>query len=186
MNYSNVRSASALVVLVTLSIAAGCSHQQSMPAPVTTTSVEVTPTAPPEVPATTRSSIYLSSQLQSECAIGTIESVNDAPKFAFDKTAILPEDQAVLAAVARCVTTGPLHGRSLQLVGRADPRGAQEYNMALGERRSNAVLKYLSALGVGSEQMNETSRGALDAKGNDETTWSQDRRVDIDIAGGAR
>ena len=54
----------------------------------------------------------------------------------------------------------PLKGRSVKLVGRADPRGTQEYNMALGERRSNAVLKYLAALGVGAGQMTETSRGA--------------------------
>ena len=95
----------------------------------------------------------------------------------------MPDDRDVLAQVAQCLTTGPLKGHSVKLVGRADPRGTQEYNMALGERRSNAVVKYLSGLGVGAGQLRETSRGALDATGNDDATWRQDHRVDIDVLG---
>jgi peptidoglycan-associated lipoprotein len=83
--------------------------------------------------------------------------------------------------VAQCLTTGPLKGRSVKFVGRADPRGTQEYNMALGERRANAVMKYLAGLGVGAPQMTDTSRGALDATGSDAAAWRQDRRVDIDL-----
>jgi peptidoglycan-associated lipoprotein len=79
-----------------------------------------------------------------------------------------------------------LKGRSVRLVGRADPRGTQEYNMALGERRSNAVGKYLAGLGVGSGQMSETSRGALDATGSDEAAWRKDRRVDLDVLDAAK
>jgi peptidoglycan-associated lipoprotein len=53
--------------------------------------------------------------------------------------------------------------------------------MALGERRANAVMKYLGGLGVGASQMSDTSRGALDATGSDDATWREDRRVDIDL-----
>jgi peptidoglycan-associated lipoprotein len=112
--------------------------------------------------------------------------VKEAPKFDFDKSAILPEDRDVLAAVATCVTTGPLKGRSVKLVGRADPRGTEEYNMALGERRSSNVLRYLTGLGVPPTQLHETSRGALDATGSDEAAWRQDRRVDLDILDGTQ
>jgi peptidoglycan-associated lipoprotein len=69
----------------------------------------------------------------------------------------------------------------VKLVGRADPRGTQEYNMALGARRSSSVMSYLTALGVPSTQMRETSRGALDATGSDQAAWQADRRVDVDI-----
>ena len=119
--------------------------------------------------------------MRAACAITTIESAKEAPEFSFDQSAILPEDRDVLAQVATCLTTGPLKGRSVKLVGRADPRGTQEYNMALGERRSNAALTYLTGLGVPTAQLSETSRGALDATGSDEAAWRMDRRVDIDI-----
>ena len=125
--------------------------------------------------------MYLSDRLRAACGITSVETVKETPKFDFDQTAILPEDRDVLARVAVCLTTGPLKGRSVQLVGRADPRGTQEYNMALGERRSNAVERYLGGLGVPAAQLTETSRGALDATGNDEAAWRQDRRVDIDL-----
>ena len=85
----------------------------------------------------------------------------------------------VLAQIAKCVTTGPLAGRALELVGRADPRGESEYNMALGERRASSVREYLSRLGVDRAKLIESSRGKLDAMGTDENGWRRDRRVDI-------
>jgi peptidoglycan-associated lipoprotein len=106
---------------------------------------------------------------------------DQAPKFAFDRSELTPDDDAVLDQVARCVTTGPLKGRHLHLVGRADPRGEVEYNMVLGEHRSGGVLQYLEQLGVAGSQLDETSRGKLDATGTDEATWARDRRVDIDL-----
>ena len=166
--------------LVTL-CGTGCSHSQTQPAAVPTTSSVAPVALSPASPGKASSTIYLSDRLRQACGITTIESVKESPKFDFDKNSILPEDRDVLAQVAQCLTTGPLKGRSVRLVGRADPRGTPEYNMALGERRSNAVVKYLSGLGVGPAQLSETSRGALDASGSDETAWRQDRRVDIDL-----
>jgi peptidoglycan-associated lipoprotein len=172
-------SSIATAALLTL-VVVGCGETKP-PAVATTSSVIPTTTLAPATPGKTNSSIYLSDRLRSACGITTIESVQEAPKFDFDKSAVLPEDADVLSTVAKCLTTGPLKGRSVTLVGRADPRGTQEYNMALGERRSSAALKYLTALGVPGGQLSETSRGALDATGNDEAAWRQDRRVDIDI-----
>jgi peptidoglycan-associated lipoprotein len=168
---------------VTLPAATGCGHEEAKPT-VTPTSAAVVPPAPllaPASPGKSNSTIYLSDRLRKECGITTVETVKDAPKFDFDQNAILSEDRDVLAQVARCLTSGPLKGRSVRLVGRADPRGTTDYNMALGERRANAVLKYLSGLGVGSPQLSETSRGALDASGSGEAAWRADRRVDIDL-----
>jgi peptidoglycan-associated lipoprotein len=105
--------------------------------------------------------------------------VAKAPKFDTKSTDLLPEDKTVLEQVGRCVTTGPLKGRSLRLVGRADSRGEVEYNMTLGENRANTVRRYLDGLGVDDKRISETSRGKLDATGNDESSWQRDRRVDI-------
>jgi peptidoglycan-associated lipoprotein len=180
----NIINAPAAVLLAcaAFSGAIGCGQEATKPAVTpTTTSAVSTASLAPASPGKTNSTIFLSDRLRQACGITTIESTKEAPKFDFDQTAILPDDRDVLAQVAQCLTTGPLKGRSVKLVGRADPRGTQEYNMALGARRSNAVLKYLSGLGVGNTQLSETSRGALDATGGDEAAWRQDRRVDIDL-----
>ena len=117
----HIHAATALFSL----LAAACSHEAQKPvASPTTTSAPATTLAPAS-PGKTNSSIYLSDRLRSECGITTVESVKEAPKFDFDQNAILPEDRDVLAQVATCLTTGPLKGRSVRLVGRADPRGTQ-------------------------------------------------------------
>ena len=161
-------------------LATGCDHTDK-PAVTATTVVATSATLAPAAPGKANSTIYLSERLRAACAIATIESAKEAPKFSFDQSAILPEDRDVLVQVATCLTTGPLKGRSVKLVGRADPRGTQEYNMALGERRSNAALQYLTGLGVPTAQLSESSRGALDATGGEEAAWRMDRRVDIDF-----
>lgn len=168
--------------LLTLSVA-GCA-EEAKPATVPTTTtiaISAAPALAPAAPGKTNSTIYLSDRLRKACGITTVDTIKDTPKFDFDQSSILPEDRDVLALVATCLTTGPLKGRGVRFVGRADPRGSQEYNMALGERRANAVMRYLAALGVGAPQMSETSRGAMDATGSDAAAWRQDRRVDIDL-----
>jgi peptidoglycan-associated lipoprotein len=70
-------------------------------------------------------------------------------------------------------------GPSLKLVGRADPRGPTEYNMTLGQARSDSGQKYWTDEGVGQSSVQSTSRGAIDATGTDEAGWALDRRVDI-------
>ncbi len=70
----------------------------------------------------------------------------------------------------------------VNLVGRADPRGAPEYNMTLGQSRADAVTAYLTARGVSPANASSTSRGAEDATGVDEAGWAHDRRVDVLLA----
>jgi peptidoglycan-associated lipoprotein len=172
-----------LLLATTLAMAsiAACGHEPSSPVGTTTVTSYTPATLPPAAPVKPNSTIYLSERLRVACGIERFEGINQAPKFDFDQTALLPEDRAVLADVAKCVTTGPLAGRHIVLVGRADPRGAGDYNMALGEWRADSVYGFLAGAGVSPSQMKETSRGALDATGNDESTWRNDRRVDLDI-----
>lgn len=104
-----------------------------------------------------------------------------APNFEFDSAALADEDRQLLGEVAKCLTEGSLKGRAVALVGRADPRGEAEYNMGLGESRSDSVKRYLVDLGVSRDKVKATSRGELDATGKDEQGWAHDRRVDIDL-----
>ncbi len=178
-----IRSTISLGTLGALALfAIGCGHEEIKSATTTTTTTVAPAKAlAPASPGKTNSTIYLSERFRTLCGITAIDSAKDSPKFDFDQSAITPEDRDVLAQVAQCLTTGALKGRPVKLVGRADPRGTAEYNMALGERRANAVSKYLSALGVASSQLSDTSRGSLDATGASDATWRQDRRVDIDL-----
>ena len=103
------------------------------------------------------------------------------PTFDYDKEELSPEDRAVLDQLATCLTSGALKGKGVNLVGRADPRGTEEYNLGLGSRRAGAVSTYLSRLGVSEPQLAVNTRGALDATGTDESGWQKDRRVDITL-----
>jgi peptidoglycan-associated lipoprotein len=109
----------------------------------------------------------------------SLASTEKAPKFDYDHADLTTDDRDVLSQIARCFTTGPMKGRSMKLVGRADPRGEPEYNMTLGDHRAGSVKSYLTQLGVDSKHIAETSRGELDANGHDEQGWRRDRRVDV-------
>ncbi len=108
-------------------------------------------------------------------------NIDDGPKFDFDSDQLSEPEKALLEQVAKCLTTGPLKGRAVDLVGRADPRGETEYNMTLGAKRARAAHTFLSGLGVANEKLLDTSRGELDATGTDEQGWKRDRRVDVKL-----
>jgi peptidoglycan-associated lipoprotein len=126
-------------------------------------------------------SLNVSEDLARACKLH-MNDIASAPKFDFDKSELQAADRDVLAKVAECLTSGPLKGKAVKLVGRADPRGEAQYNMALGANRANGVADYLARLGVDKKQLESTSRGELDAVGTDEAGWQTDRRVDIVLA----
>ena len=68
---------------------------------------------------------------------------------------------------------------TMVLEGHCDERGTPEYNLALGQRRADAVMAYLKDLGVDTGSIQTVSYGEERpfAQGHDETAWSQNRRV---------
>ena len=141
--------------------------------------IEETKTAPvaDATPHAVSTNVALSADILAQCKIDFSNSTK-APKFEYDSSDLQPDDQQVLEQVSECLTTGPLKGRAVKLIGRADPRGTTEYNMALGEHRAHQVDDFLHQHGVAS-RIKETSRGALDATGKDDDGWRTDRRVDL-------
>jgi peptidoglycan-associated lipoprotein len=125
--------------------------------------------------------VGVSDDLARTCKL-KLANVEQAPKFAYNDSELLPSDRDVLQQVADCLTRGPLQGHKVQLVGRADPRGTDEYNLALGTRRAETVRTYLQRLGVPSTRITPTTRGEIDASGADELGWQRDRRVDLKLA----
>jgi peptidoglycan-associated lipoprotein len=124
--------------------------------------------------------VSVSDELAQKCKL-RFASVEQAPKFGYNDDDLLPSDRNLLQQVADCLVRGPLQGRRVQLVGRADPRGTEEYNLALGNRRAESVRTYLERLGVAAGRLSPTTRGDLDASGSSEAGWQRDRRVDLQL-----
>ncbi len=168
---------------VVVLVAEGCANNAAVKAPVDTTgqTSNARPTASAHAP--NKAPLMLSEEIVRTCHIH-IDTPQDAPKFDFDSSDLSAQDRDVLNQVAKCATDGPLKGMSLMLVGRADPRGEEEYNMVLGGSRAASVRMYLSRLGVDGSRLVATSRGKLDASGTSEDGWRLDRRVDIEVSRG--
>jgi peptidoglycan-associated lipoprotein len=141
------------------------------PAPAPAPQAEANP-KPDDVP--TKSNINISDEIKKACGITDSEAY-----FAYDSANVRPQDKAVLTKLATCFTSGPLKGRQMRLVGHADPRGEEDYNMVLGGRRADNVKSAIVQAGMTAEKVATTSRGELDATGTDEASWFKDRRVDI-------
>ncbi len=96
--------------------------------------------------------------------------------FAYDSSELTDEARATLQSQAEWLD---YHSRArVTIEGHCDERGTREYNLALGERRANAVKSYLMALGVSSSRINTISYGKERPAvvGNGDSAWSQNRR----------
>lgn len=89
-----------------------------------------------------------------------------------------------LNAHAQYLSSNP--NQRLQISGHTDERGTREYNLALGERRANAVARYLVSAGVNPGQLSVVSYGKEKpvADGSDEESWAKNRRVELDYVSG--
>jgi peptidoglycan-associated lipoprotein len=177
------------LALVLAAALTGCSKDKPKAkttpvAPDTTPAAKQEPAKQPVITADQQVStgLSVSGDIVAACGLKVTTPTGAAPTFDTDKDELLPDDRSVLDQIAVCLTTGALKGKAVALIGRADPRGTEEYNLGLGSRRASSVGKYLGKLGVGEPQMAVTTRGAIDAKGTDESGWKQDRRVDIQLA----
>lgn len=99
--------------------------------------------------------------------------------FAYDSSHVTARDATFFRSLADCFVAGPLQGRAMRLVGHADPRGETDYNYVLGQRRADGVRAAVIGAGLAASRVSTTSRGELEARGEDEASFAQDRRVDI-------
>lgn len=99
--------------------------------------------------------------------------------FAFDSSAIQPQYRDAIQAHARYLAEHP--DVDLRLEGHTDERGTREYNVALGERRAEAVKRALVIAGAGSSQLTTLSFGEERPAvlGSTDTAYDQNRRVEL-------
>lgn len=99
--------------------------------------------------------------------------------FDLDSYAIKSEYQSLIEANAKFLRANP--ARKVSIEGHTDERGGREYNLALGQKRADAVRKAFSLLGIPEAQLESISYGKEKpaAQGSDETAYSQNRRAEI-------
>jgi peptidoglycan-associated lipoprotein len=99
--------------------------------------------------------------------------------FDFDRYDVRDEYRPLIEAHARYLRDNKQAKMLIQ--GNTDERGSREYNLALGQRRSEAMKRMLMLLGAREDQVEAVSLGEEKprAPGNDEAAWSQNRRGDI-------
>ena len=99
--------------------------------------------------------------------------------FGFDEYTVQTKYQKMLSAHASYLKANPKQKIIIQ--GNTDERGTAEYNLALGQRRSDAVRKSLNLMGVSDDQMEAVSFGKEKPKveGDTEAAWAENRRADI-------
>jgi peptidoglycan-associated lipoprotein len=117
----------------------------------------------------------------------TVDPLNDPQSplsrrsiyFDFDSFAIRDEYRSTIEAHARFLSL--TKDKRVLIQGNTDDRGSREYNLALGQKRAEAVRRALAALGVAESQMEAVSLGEERprATGSDEASWAENRRADL-------
>ncbi len=163
-------------------VAAACASSEKKPAPVTDRSGATTPSASTTQGSTatpSTSSPIAGDPLKDPRNILSKRSVY----FDFDSNVVKDEFRGLIQAHARYI--GDHRGAKVRIEGNCDERGSREYNLALGQRRAEAVKKVMTVLGAPDASIETTSYGEEKpvAPGHDEAAWAQNRRADIRYAG---
>ena len=164
IQFGSSRAALASAALLSLALLAGCENGADDAKPVTTAHADPGAGA---LMATPPSELDLNARLV---------NVGDRVHFELDRYDLTPEAQATLRQQAALLQNYPQFVVTIE--GHADERGTREYNLALGERRGDAVRNYLTALGVSPDRVTVISYGKERPECPEaaEQCWSQNRR----------
>lgn len=167
------------IILATCSLLLTACSKKPIRAPQDTTQTGNANGINPEAVALPGENINLE---QRDSNLGTPDNANmsvvEAIYFALDRSAVAVPERPKLDAAIKWLATNP--EKNLVLVGYCDWRGTAEYNLGLGDRRANAVKRYLESLGADAKRLETLSKGSTEAKqGGSESEWAKDRRVDF-------
>jgi peptidoglycan-associated lipoprotein len=169
---------SPLSITLTLSFLAACSTAPKAPpaaAPAPAPAPVAAAPAPAPMPAHVDDAQALAAKLRQQMADLAAKSVF----FDFDSFVVKPDYDATLHAQADFLKANPRAKLTVQ--GNTDERGGSEYNLALGQKRAEAVRKSLGVLGVSADRVEATSYGKEKPRASchEESCWSQNRRDDF-------
>jgi peptidoglycan-associated lipoprotein len=161
-----------IVVAVACALAGACSTQ-----PVTESTAQSTASAPSARDAGDRapSTRSVSGDATKDASATAKRSVY----YGFDEFDIKPAELATVKAHAMYLRDR--QALKVRIEGNADERGSREYNLALGQKRADSVMKAMHLLGIPESRMESVSYGAEKPRssGHDERSWSENRRSDI-------
>ena len=170
--------------LVLAALAAGCSSKETRTdTPVTDLSSGAKPAdrSAASDPQTTpnRNDSVVGNPLRDPANILSKRSVY----FDYDSNAVKDDYRNLVQAHSRYL--GDKRDSSIRIEGNCDERGSREYNLALGQRRAEAVKKVMTVLGVSDGRIETVSYGEEKpvGMGHDEQSWAQNRRADIKYSG---
>ena len=157
---------------------AGCSSVKldDKPAPVESRNVSGSNTTSPAAASTVAPVVADDGSAAANAALSGLPRVI---YFDFDSFVVKDEFRPVLDGYGKVLTT--IRSKKLFVEGHTDERGGREYNLALGQKRAEAVVKSLTLLGVSTDQLEAVSYGEERpaATGSGEEAWSKNRRVEL-------
>lgn len=130
-------------------------------------------------PAQSQVATVTAGQVAAKGAEGLPPGVGRVVYFDFDSFALRNDAKPVVEAHARLLAGNG--ARRMVVEGHTDDRGGREYNLALGQRRAEAVVKAMSLLGAKDSQLEAVSFGKERPaeQGGDEAAWAKNRRAEI-------
>lgn len=160
------------MIVLSVALVAACAGKTVKPTP---------PPAPATVaaPATTVAPTQVAAPAVSPLDDPASPLANRVVYFDFDKSDVKPEFLDTLTAHAKYLVANP--NQKIRIEGYTDERGTVEYNIALGDRRAQAVRRFLLFQGVSDAQISTVSYGEAHPAdtGHDETAWAKNRRAVI-------
>ena len=156
-----------------IGLLAGCatqSSQESSPAPAPAPSAMSTTPGARSAPGTSVAGVRTSGKSMPQA---------HSIYYDYDRSEIKSEDVKLIEAHAQYLREHT--DLKVKVEGNADERGSAEYNLALGQRRADAVQKRMTILGIPSDRIETVSFGKEKpkARGHEESSWSENRRSDI-------
>lgn len=171
-----------IVAAVSLAVLAGCAskpqQQADAPAAAGSAAAPASAPAPARAAATTRPADAASSQAI-ELARSRIIGVEPSVYFDFDKFDIKPEFHNTISAYGNYLAV--LKNAKMVVEGNADERGTVEYNLALGQKRAEAVSIALQAIGANPSNIETISNGEEKPRNTAKTEagYAENRRADL-------
>ena len=169
-----MNSGKMLLAVASVAMMAGCASTK-LDKPVEVEKKDVTTTTATTTPPP-QSTVATTDQSSKVVAPITLDRVI---YFDFDSYAVKDEFRPIVEAHANLLKANPSAKEVAE--GHTDERGGSEYNLALGQKRAEAVVKQMEVLGVGESQLEAVSYGkerpAVD--GHDESAWAKNRRVEL-------
>ena len=165
--------ATLIVSSISIAVLAGCASQVTLEDKKPAAATTAPSAAPAEDPAAAARAREIAA------ARAALEKVKPSIYFDYDRFEVKPEYQATLTAFSNYLKVDSK--ARLVIEGNADERGTAEYNLALGQKRAEAVSKALGVMGVAGNRAEAVSNGEEKprAKGSNEAAWTENRRADL-------